>query len=38
LAYARWQAGKLDDVSTLAPLYLHIAEPVPDVTGGSPPA
>jgi tRNA threonylcarbamoyladenosine biosynthesis protein TsaB len=29
LAYTRWQAGRVDDVSTLAPLYLHIAEPVP---------
>jgi tRNA threonylcarbamoyladenosine biosynthesis protein TsaB len=38
LAYTRWQSGKLEDVSTLAPLYLHIAEPVPDITGGSKPA
>jgi len=29
LAYTRWQAGRVDDVSTLAPLYLHIAEPIP---------
>jgi len=29
LAYTRWQAGRMDDVATLAPLYLHIAEPIP---------
>jgi tRNA threonylcarbamoyladenosine biosynthesis protein TsaB len=29
LAYTRWQAGRVDNVSTLAPLYLHIAEPIP---------
>jgi tRNA threonylcarbamoyladenosine biosynthesis protein TsaB len=29
LAYTQWQIGRVDDVSTLAPLYLHIAEPVP---------
>ncbi len=29
LAYTQWQSGRVDDVSTLAPLYLHIAEPVP---------
>jgi tRNA threonylcarbamoyladenosine biosynthesis protein TsaB len=29
LAYTRWQANRVDDVSTLAPLYLHIAEPIP---------
>ena len=29
LAYTRWQAGRVDDISTLAPLYLHIAEPIP---------
>jgi tRNA threonylcarbamoyladenosine biosynthesis protein TsaB len=29
LAYTRWQAGRTDDISTLAPLYLHIAEPIP---------
>jgi tRNA threonylcarbamoyladenosine biosynthesis protein TsaB len=29
LAYTRWQAGRVDDVSTLAPLYLHIAESIP---------
>jgi len=25
LAWARWQAGKVDDVATLAPVYLHVA-------------
>lgn len=29
LAYARWQAGEVDDVSTLAPVYLHLADPIP---------
>lgn len=29
LAYARWQAGDVDDVGTLAPVYLHIAEAIP---------
>jgi tRNA threonylcarbamoyladenosine biosynthesis protein TsaB len=29
LAYTRWQSGRVDDISTLAPLYLHIAEPIP---------
>lgn len=29
LAYTRWQSGHVDDISTLAPLYLHIAEPIP---------
>jgi tRNA threonylcarbamoyladenosine biosynthesis protein TsaB len=29
LAYTRWQAGRVDEVSTLAPLYLHIAQPIP---------
>lgn len=29
LAWARWQAGDVDDEATLAPLYLHVAEPVP---------
>jgi tRNA threonylcarbamoyladenosine biosynthesis protein TsaB len=34
LAYTRWQAGSLDDVSSLAPLYLHLAEPIPDLPIG----
>jgi tRNA threonylcarbamoyladenosine biosynthesis protein TsaB len=29
LAWARWQAGAVDDEATLAPIYLHIVEPVP---------
>ncbi|HEX9388627.1 MAG TPA: tRNA (adenosine(37)-N6)-threonylcarbamoyltransferase complex dimerization subunit type 1 TsaB [Anaerolineales bacterium] len=29
LAWARWQAGKVDDQAKLAPIYLHIAEPIP---------
>ena len=29
LAFLRWQAGKVDDVSSLAPIYLHLAEPIP---------
>jgi tRNA threonylcarbamoyladenosine biosynthesis protein TsaB len=29
LAYQRWQAGDVDDIATLAPVYLHIAEPIP---------
>ena len=29
LAYARWQAGAVDDISSLAPLYLHLDNPIP---------
>jgi len=29
LAWARWQAGKVDDLSSLAPIYLHAADPIP---------
>jgi len=29
LAWARWQAGQVDDGATLAPIYLHAAEPSP---------
>jgi tRNA threonylcarbamoyladenosine biosynthesis protein TsaB len=29
LAWTRWQAGDVDDRATLAPIYLHVAEPVP---------
>lgn len=29
LAFARWQAGRIDDAATLAPLYLHIGEALP---------
>ncbi len=27
-AWARWQAGDIDDRATLAPIYLHVAEPI----------
>ena len=30
LAYARWQAGERDDFASLSPLYLHLADPIPD--------
>jgi hypothetical protein len=29
LAWRRWQTGKVDDQAKLAPIYLHIAEPIP---------
>jgi tRNA threonylcarbamoyladenosine biosynthesis protein TsaB len=29
LAWRRWQAGKVDDAASLAPIYLHVAEPIP---------
>jgi tRNA threonylcarbamoyladenosine biosynthesis protein TsaB len=29
LAWARWQAGQIDDQAKLAPIYLHVAEPIP---------
>lgn len=29
LAWSRWQAGLVDDEATLAPIYLHVAEPIP---------
>jgi tRNA threonylcarbamoyladenosine biosynthesis protein TsaB len=29
LAWARFQAGQVDDAASLAPIYLHTAEPVP---------
>ena len=29
LAWARWQKGDVDDEATLAPIYLHTAEPIP---------
>jgi len=28
LAWARWQAGDVDDEASLAPIYLHVAEPI----------
>jgi len=30
LAWQRWQAGKVTDVITLAPIYLHLAEAIPE--------
>jgi len=29
LAWARWQKGDVDDAASLAPIYLHTAEPIP---------
>jgi len=29
LAEARWQAGKVEDIVSLAPTYLHIKDPIP---------
>jgi tRNA threonylcarbamoyladenosine biosynthesis protein TsaB len=29
LAWARWQAGVLDDAASLAPIYLHVTDPIP---------
>ena len=29
LAWERWQAGAQDDAATLAPIYLHVADPIP---------
>ena len=29
LAWARWQSGRTDDPTLLAPIYLHIGEPIP---------
>lgn len=31
LAWARWQAGQIDDPAMLSPIYLHYNEPIPDV-------
>lgn len=28
-AWARWQSGAVDNSATLAPIYLHVAEPIP---------
>jgi tRNA threonylcarbamoyladenosine biosynthesis protein TsaB len=30
LAWQRWQSGSVDEAATLAPIYLHTAEPVPE--------
>ncbi|MEI7849395.1 MAG: tRNA (adenosine(37)-N6)-threonylcarbamoyltransferase complex dimerization subunit type 1 TsaB [Chloroflexota bacterium] len=32
LAYTRWQTDAADDISNLAPLYLHLTDPIPDPT------
>lgn len=29
LAWERWQAGAQDDVASLAPIYLHVGDPIP---------
>jgi len=29
LAWRRWQAGRTDNAASLAPIYLHVAEPIP---------
>lgn len=29
LAWKRWQEGKVDEVISLSPIYLHVAEPIP---------
>ena len=29
LAWARWRDGKVDEAASLAPIYLHLAEPIP---------
>jgi tRNA threonylcarbamoyladenosine biosynthesis protein TsaB len=29
IAWKKWQAGQVDDPVTLAPIYLHVAEPIP---------
>ena len=38
LAYTRWQAGQTDAIDALAPIYLHIAEPIPAIASGTFPA
>jgi tRNA threonylcarbamoyladenosine biosynthesis protein TsaB len=38
LAYIRWQAGAVDDAASLAPLYLHLADPIPADSSGTFPA
>jgi tRNA threonylcarbamoyladenosine biosynthesis protein TsaB len=30
LAFARWQAGQVDEAASLAPIYLHVGEGIPD--------
>lgn len=29
LAWKRWQSGQVDDPATLAPIYLHVGDPIP---------
>jgi tRNA threonylcarbamoyladenosine biosynthesis protein TsaB len=29
IAWNRWQAGQIDEPVALAPIYLHVAEPIP---------
>ena len=29
MTWRRWQAGEVDDPAALAPIYLHVAEPIP---------
>jgi tRNA threonylcarbamoyladenosine biosynthesis protein TsaB len=29
LAWERWQAGAQDDAAALAPIYLHVGDPIP---------
>jgi len=38
LAYARWQSDSVDDIASLAPIYLHLAESIPDATPAAPAA
>ena len=35
LAFARWQAGSLDEAASLAPIYLHLADPIPADSSGT---
>jgi tRNA threonylcarbamoyladenosine biosynthesis protein TsaB len=30
LGWARWQAGQVDEIVSLAPIYLHVAEAIPE--------
>jgi len=38
LGYTRWKSGFVDDISSLAPLYLHLADPIPEISPGAGPA
>jgi tRNA threonylcarbamoyladenosine biosynthesis protein TsaB len=35
LAYLRWQSGESDSAAALAPIYLHLADPIPEGTPGT---